>query len=148
MSLVINFYYTSSMLNMFRTLIHPSSGACDSSIVSPHWSCVLVSMCVVFSVWLVWGGIRVAGWSTTCCASAYAQHVSDINTYIIRSLRLFYCITTSCVLVSMCVGVSVWLGWGGIRVGGWSRLQPATRIPPPDDGCINVRNILSIEEVK
>jgi len=32
----------------------------------------------------------------------------------------------------MCVGVSVWLGWVGIRVAGWSRLvlQPATRIPP------------------
>jgi len=29
MSLVIKFYSTSSMLNMFRTLIHPSSGACD-----------------------------------------------------------------------------------------------------------------------
>jgi len=45
MSQVIEFYFTSSMLNMFRTLIHPSSGACDFSIVSPHWSCVLVSMC-------------------------------------------------------------------------------------------------------
>ena len=53
MSLVIKFYFTSSMLNMFRTLIHPSSGACDFSIVSPHWSCVLVSMCVGVSVWLV-----------------------------------------------------------------------------------------------
>jgi len=41
------------MLNMFRTLIHPSSGACDFSIVSPHWSCVLGSMCVGVSVWLV-----------------------------------------------------------------------------------------------
>jgi len=50
-----------SMLNMFRTLIHPSSGACDFSIVSPHWSCVLVSMCVGVSVRLGWGGIRVAG---------------------------------------------------------------------------------------
>jgi len=29
MSLVIKFYFTSSMFNMFRTLIHPSSGACD-----------------------------------------------------------------------------------------------------------------------
>ena len=75
----------------------------------------------------------------------YAQHVSDINISIIRSLRLFYC-------------------------------MPATLIPPqpshtetpthietrthdqcgdtieksqdPDDGCINVRNMLSIEEVK
>jgi len=61
MSLVIKFYFTSSMLNMFRTLIHPSSGACVFSIVSPHWSCVLVSMCVGVSVWLSWGGIRVAG---------------------------------------------------------------------------------------
>ena len=60
MSLVIKFYFTSSMHNMFRTLIHPSSGACDFSIVSPHWACVLVSMCVGVSVWLGWGGIRVA----------------------------------------------------------------------------------------
>ena len=29
MLFVIKFYFTSSMLNMFRTLIHPSSGACD-----------------------------------------------------------------------------------------------------------------------
>jgi len=77
----------------------------------------------------------------------------------------------------MCVGVSVWLGWGGICVAGFSLLlQPATQIPPqpshtetpthiktrthdqygdtiekwqaPDNGCINVRNMLSIEEVK
>jgi len=38
---------------MFQTLIHPSSGACDLSIVSPHWLCVLVSMSVGVSVWLV-----------------------------------------------------------------------------------------------
>jgi len=63
MSLVIKFYFTSSMLNIFRTLIHPSSGAGDFCIVSPHWSCVLVSMCVGVSVWLDWGGISVAGFS-------------------------------------------------------------------------------------
>jgi len=45
MSLVIKFYFTSSMLNMFRTLKHPLSGACDPSIVSPHWSCVLAEAC-------------------------------------------------------------------------------------------------------
>jgi len=49
------FYFTSYVLNIFRTLRHPSSGPCDFSIISPHWSCVLVS------VWLVWSGIRVAG---------------------------------------------------------------------------------------
>ena len=63
MSLVIKFYFTSSMLNMFPTLIHTSSGACDFFIVSPHWSCVLASMCVGVSVWLGWGGIRVAGFN-------------------------------------------------------------------------------------
>jgi len=61
MSLFIKFYFTSSMLNIYRTLIHPSSGACDFSIVSPHWSCVLVSMRVGVSLWLGWGGIRVEG---------------------------------------------------------------------------------------
>jgi len=30
--------------------MHPSSGACDFSVVSPHWLCVLVSMCVEVSV--------------------------------------------------------------------------------------------------
>jgi len=81
MSLVIKFYFTSSMLNMFRTLIHPSSGACDFSIVSPHWSCVLILMCVGVLVWMVWGGT-------------------------------------------------------------------IEKLQAPDDGCINVRNMLSIEEVK
>jgi len=51
----------------------------------------------------------------------YAQHVSDINTSIIRSLRLSYCITTlvvcSCFDVCWSFGVA---GWGGIRVAGWS----------------------------
>jgi len=61
MSLIIKFYFTYSMLNMFRTLINPSSGACDLSIVSPHLSCVFVSMCVGVSVWLGWNGARVAG---------------------------------------------------------------------------------------
>jgi len=61
MSLFIKFYFISSMLNMFRPLIHPSSGACDFSIASPHWSCVIVSMCVGVSVCLGWVGIHVAG---------------------------------------------------------------------------------------
>jgi len=68
---------------MFRTLIHPSPGACDFSIASPHWLCVLVSMCDGVSVWLV--GV-----------------------------------------------VSVW----------------QAEAQAPDDGCINIRNMLSVEEVK
>ena len=53
MSQFFKFYFTSSMLNMFRTLIHPSSGACDIFIASPHRLRVLISTCVVVSVWLV-----------------------------------------------------------------------------------------------
>ena len=128
MSLIIKFYFTSSMLNMFRTLVHPSSGVCDFSIVSPYWSCVLVSMCVGVSVWLCWCGIR--GWVGVVsgaglvwypCRSLvhgyhffYAEHVSDINTSIIRSLRLFCCIAIlavcSCLDVCWSFGVAglVW----------------------------------------
>jgi len=59
-------------------------------------------------------------------------------------------------LGSLCVGVSVWLGWSGIRVAGFS-LQHGThnqcgdtieKSQAPDDECINVRNMLSTEEVK
>ena len=46
-------YFTSSMHKMFRTLLYPSSGVCDFSIVSSHWLRVLVSMYVGVSVWLV-----------------------------------------------------------------------------------------------
>jgi len=69
MSLVIKFYFTSSMLNMFRILIHPSSGACDFSVVSPHWSCVLVSMCV--------GSFGVAGlgWYPCSCHTETTTHI-------------------------------------------------------------------------
>jgi len=49
-----------------------------------------------------------------------ARHVSDINMSIFRSLRLLlnYHIGRI-VLGSMCVGVSVWLGWSAIRVAGF-----------------------------
>jgi len=32
------FYFTSYVLNMFRTLIYQSSGACDYAVELPHWS--------------------------------------------------------------------------------------------------------------
>ena len=39
------------MLNMFRTLIYPSSGACDYSVELPHWSyCSWFDMCWSFGV--------------------------------------------------------------------------------------------------
>ena len=44
-----------------------------------------------------------------------AQHVSNVSTTIFRSLRL--CVDLFHVLYcsgSMCVGVTVWFGWGGV----------------------------------
>ena len=64
MSQFIKFYFTSSVLNMFRTIIHTSSGACDFSIASPHLLCVNFSMCVGVSVWLV--GV-VSVWQASAC---------------------------------------------------------------------------------
>jgi len=94
MSQFIKFYFTSSMLNMFRTLIHPSSGACDFSIVSPHWSCVLVSMCVGVSVWLSWGGIRVAACHPRRKSRTGLNPGTGVTTSLTRYL-LFLCVLST-----------------------------------------------------
>ena len=45
------FYFTSYVLSMFRTLIYPSSGACDYSVELPHWSyCSWFDVCWSFGV--------------------------------------------------------------------------------------------------
>jgi len=79
-------------------------------------------------VWLGWGGIHVAGFSRFSVVSPHWL----------------------CVLISTCVGVSVWLGWGGIRVAGFSHFSVVSPhwLRVLMDGCINIRNMLSIEEVK
>jgi len=100
----IKFYFISSVLNMFRTLIHPSSGACDFSIVSPHWLCVLVSMCVGVSVWLV-GVVSVV--------QRYHPNQPHRNSNTHRNKNNDQCGDT------------------------------LEKLQAPDDGCINVWNMLS-----
>jgi len=50
------FYFSSYVLNMFRTLIYPPSGAWDFSVELPHWSyCSWFDVCWSFgAVWLEW----------------------------------------------------------------------------------------------
>ena len=60
------FYFTSYVLNMFRTSIYPSSGACDYSVEYHVSHIVFGLMFVGVSVWVGWSGIHVAGWN---CAS-------------------------------------------------------------------------------
>jgi len=55
MSLAILFNYL--MLNMFRMLGHPSSGACDLFIELFHGLYCSGSMCVGVTVWFGWGGV-------------------------------------------------------------------------------------------
>jgi len=45
------------MLNMFRVLIHPSSGACDLFFELFHGLYCSGSMCVGVTLWLGWGGV-------------------------------------------------------------------------------------------
>jgi len=107
MSLVTMFYFTSSMLNMLRTLIHPSSGACDFFIVSSHWSCVLVSMCVGVSVLVLQPATRIQP------QPSHTETPKHIETKTHDQCD-----------------------------------DTIEKSQAPDDGCINVRNMLSIEEVK
>jgi len=55
MSLSLLFHYL--MLNMFRVLIHPSSGACDLFVELFHGLYSSGSMCVGVTVWFGWGGV-------------------------------------------------------------------------------------------
>jgi len=45
------------MLNMFRKLIHPSSGACDLFVELCHGLFGSGSMCVGVTLWFGWGGV-------------------------------------------------------------------------------------------
>ena len=111
MSQFIKFYFTSSLLNMFRTLIHPPPGACDFSIVSPHWLCVLVSMCVGVSAWLV--GVVSKPAIRTPSQPSHTKTRTHIETRTHNQCG-----------------------------------DTIEKSQAPDDGCINVRNMLSTEEVK
>jgi hypothetical protein len=84
MSFALLFHYL--MLNMFRMLVHPTSGACD---------------------------------------------------LFVELFNGLYCSGT------MCVGVTLWFGWGGVVSG--CRLHPASGYQAPEDACINTRNMLRIK---
>jgi len=55
MSLALLFHYL--MLNVFRMLIHPSSGACDLFVELFHGLYCSGSMCVGVTLWFGYGGV-------------------------------------------------------------------------------------------
>ena len=111
----IKFYFTSSVLNMFRTLIHPSSVACDFSIVSPHWLCSCFDVCWIFGV---------VGLERYPCGRL--QPATQITTTISHTETPTHIETRT---HNQC-GDTI------------------EKSHAPDDGCIDVRNMLSTEEVK
>jgi len=76
-------------------------GACDYSVELPHWSyCSWFDVCWSFGlVGLEW---------YPCCRLKHQELATILLNYHIGHI----------VLGSMCVGVSVWLGWSGIHVAG------------------------------
>ena len=84
MSLALLFHYL--LLNMFRMLIHPSSGACalfDELFHGLYWS---GSMCVGVTLWLGWGGV-VSGCRLKP-ASGYLLCVAQFPSSWTHSLQL------------------------------------------------------------
>ena len=55
------FYFTSYVLNMFRTIIYHHQELATILLNYHIRRTFLGSMCVVVSVWLGWSGIRVEG---------------------------------------------------------------------------------------
>jgi len=55
MSLALLFHYL--LFNMFRMLIHPSSGACDLFVELFHGLYCSGKMSVIVTLWFGWGGV-------------------------------------------------------------------------------------------
>jgi len=100
MSLALLFHYL--LLNMFRVLIHPSSGACDLFDELFHGLYCSGSMCVGVTVWFGWAGM-VSGYHTSPAKPQRNSYQSN---------------TTH---------------------------DSTNKSQAPEDGCINIRNMLSIK---
>ena len=75
MSLALLFQYL--MLNMFRVLLHPSSGACDLFVALFHGLYCYGSICVGVALWFGWDGVV----SVCRLKPAYGYH-TNIYIYI------------------------------------------------------------------
>ena len=71
------FLFHCFMLNMFRMLIHPSSGAYDLFVELFHGLYCSGSMCVGVTLWFVWG-VVVSGYQLN---SHYAQRYQSVSKF-------------------------------------------------------------------
>ena len=83
MSHTLLFHYL--LLNMFRMLIHPSSGACDLFVELFHGLYCSGSMCVGVTLWFVWGGV-VSGYHTTSAKPQLNSYQSNTTHEITQQI--------------------------------------------------------------
>jgi len=83
MSLALLFHYL--MLNMFRMLIHPSSGACDLFVELFHGLYCSGMMCVGVTLWFGWDGVVSVCRLKHCIMIVYQldAQILYFNTFII-----------------------------------------------------------------
>ena len=99
MSLVLLFHYL--MLNMFRMLIHPSSGACDLFVELFHGLYCSGSVCVGVTLWFGCGGVvsvcRLRHWSAYLMLKLFRMLIHPSSGACDLFVKLFhglYCNTT------------------------------------------------------
>jgi len=95
MSLALLFHYL--ILNMFRMLIHPSSGVCDLFVELFHGLYCSGSMCVSVTLWFGYGDVvsvcRLKHFSTEVFQPAYGYHTTtakpqrNTNTHRTRAIQ-------------------------------------------------------------
>jgi len=85
MSLALLFHYL--MLNMFRMLLHPSSGTCDLFDELFHGLYCSGTMCVGVTLWFGWGGV-VSGCRLKHCFSLhpsfYGSHLTVFSPLMLQ----------------------------------------------------------------
>jgi len=83
MSLVLLFHYL--LLNMFRVLIHPSSGACDLFVELLHGLYGSGSMCVGVALW--WCGVRIQAEALLSLHTDTTPPQRNTNTHRTRTIQ-------------------------------------------------------------
>jgi len=85
MSLALLLHYL--MFNMFRVLIHPSSGACDLFVELFHGLYCSGTMCVGVTLWFGWGGVvSLAGFSLLRIQHQHTSYQSNTTHEITQQI--------------------------------------------------------------
>ena len=117
MSLALLFHYW--MLNMFRMLIHPSSGACDLFVELFHGLYCSGSMCVGVTLWFGCGGV-VSVCRLRHCFSLHTDTTPPQPNHNVTPTHI-----------------------DPEQYNPWN--NSTNKSQAPEDGCINIQNMLGIK---